>query len=274
MAKIHPTAIVDPSAELDGAVEIGPYAVVEGNVKIGGGTVLHANTVVRSYTTIGENNHIHPFAVLGGDPQDYGHKPGTISYLKVGDNNLIREAVTMNRATGEGNTTVIGSNTMWMANAHAGHNAVVADNVICANNVALGGYSQVARRAILSGGVMIHQFCWVGEMVMTQGMAGTSCHVPPYSLLAEGINVLIGLNTVGLRRAEHITREDHRQIKEAFALTYRSGAPKSRVLEKLDACTDWGEPASKFRDFIHRVVNAEGSFKRGLCKYSPKGKKR
>jgi len=274
MSKIHPTAIIDPSAELDGAVEIGPYCVIEGDVKIGGGTVLHSHVAIRSNTTIGENNQIHPFSVLGGDPQDYGHKPGTTTYLKVGDNNMIREAVTLNRATGEGNVTVIGNNTMWMANAHAGHNVQVADNVICANNVALAGYSEVAPRVILSGGAMVHQFTWVGEMVMTQGKAGISSHVPPYCLLAGGINVLIGLNSVGLRRAEHISSEDLSQIKEAFAITYRSGLSKDMVLEKLDACSDWGEAAGKFRDFIHKVSDAEKPYKRALCRYTPRAKSR
>ncbi|MDP6635263.1 MAG: acyl-ACP--UDP-N-acetylglucosamine O-acyltransferase [Phycisphaerae bacterium] len=274
MSKIHPTAIVDPSAELDGAVEIGPYAVVEGDVRIGGGTVIRSHAVIRRYTEVGENNQIDSFVVLGGGPQDYGFKPGTISYVKIGDNNVFREGVTINRATGDGNVTVVGNNTMWMANSHAGHNAIVADNVICANGVALGGYSEISTRAILSGGVMIHQFTWIGDMVMTQGMAGASCHVPPYCLLAEGINVLVGLNSVGLRRADHISREDHRQIKEAFNLTYRSHLPKSKVIERMDACTDWGAPAMKFRDFIHKVVSAEKPYRRGLCKYSHKHKTR
>jgi len=274
MSRIHPTAIVDPSAELDRTVEIGPYAVVEGNVRIGAGTVLQAHSVIHKYTTVGENNLISPFVVLGGGPQDYGFKDGTVSYVKIGDNNMFREGVTINRATGEDKTTVVGSNTMWMANSHAGHNAVVADNVVCANGVALGGYAEISPRVILSGGVMIHQFCWIGDMVMTQGMAGASCHVPPYCLLAEGINMLVGLNSVGLRRSDHISREDHRQIKEAFNITYRGHTSLSRVLEDLDACTDWGPAAVKFRDFVHKVVNAEKPYKRGLCKYSHKHKTR
>ena len=274
MSKIHPTAIVDPSAELEGVVEIGPYCVVEGNVKIGAGTVLQAHCVIHSHTEIGENNLLSPFVVLGGGPQDYGFKAGTISHVKIGDNNMFREGVTINRATGEGKTTLVGNNTMWMANSHAGHNVIVADNVICANGVALGGYSEVAPRAIMSGGAMVHQFTWVGEMVMTQGMAGISSHVPPYCLLAGGINILIGLNSVGLRRSDHISREDHNQIKEAFNLTYRSHLPKEQILEKMDACTDWGEAAGKFRDFIRRVVRAEKPYNRALCKYSHKNKTR
>ncbi|MCP4375267.1 MAG: acyl-ACP--UDP-N-acetylglucosamine O-acyltransferase [bacterium] len=274
MSKIHPTAIIDPSAELDSTAEIGPYCVIEGDVRIGADTVLHPHVVIRSHTEIGENNQIDSFSVMGGDPQDYGYKPETISYLKIGNNNIIREAVTMNRATGDGNTTVIGNNTMWMAGSHAGHNCVVADNVVCANGVALAGYSQIARKVILSGGAMVHQFTWIGEMVMTQGKAGISSHVPPYCLMAAGINILIGLNSVGLRRAEHITKEDIRQIKEAFDITYRSGLSKMQILEKMDACSDWGEAADKFRDFIHKVVDAEKPFQRALCRFTPRIKSR
>jgi len=270
MSRIHPTAVVDPSAELDGAVEIGPYAVVEGDVRIGGGTVIHAHAMIRRYTSMGENNQVHPCAVIGGEPQDYDFDPAMISYVRIGDNNVFRESVTINRATGDGKSTVVGSNTMWMANSHAGHNVIVGDKVILANVAALAGYSRLGPRAVLSGGAMVHQFTWVGEMVMAQGMAGASCHVPPYCLLAEGINHVVGLNSVGMRRAPHITDEDHRQIKEAFDLTYRSKLNREKALEKMDACTDWGPAAAKFRDFVHKVMNAEKPFKRPLCKFTPR----
>jgi len=270
MSKIHPTAIVDPSARLDGAVEIGPYAIVEGGVRIGGGTVIRSHAIIRRYTYLGENNKVHPCAVIGGEPQDYGFDSGMISYVRIGDNNVFREGVTINRATGDGNSTVVGSNTMWMANSHAGHNAIVDDRVVLANGAALAGYSHLGPRAVLSGGAMVHQFTWIGEMVMTQGMAGVSCHVPPYCLLAEGVNHIVGLNSVGLRRAPDISKEDHRQIKEAFNLTYRSKLPRDEALEKMDACTDWGPAAGKFRDFVHKVRNAEKPFKRPLCKFVPK----
>jgi len=270
MSRIHPTAIVDPSARLDGAVEIGPYAIVEGDVRIGGGTVIRSHAVIRRYSYLGENNRVHSFAVIGGEPQDYGFDSSMISYVRIGDNNIFREGVTISRATGDGNTTIVGSNTMWMAYSHAGHNAIVDDKAILANGTALGGYSRLGPRAILSGGAMVHQFTWIGEMVMAQGMAGASCHVPPYCLLSGGINLVVGLNSVGLRRAPEITDEDHRQIKEAFDLTYRSKLTRAKALEKMDACTDWGPAAQKFRDFVHKVMNAEKPFKRPLCKFAPR----
>jgi acyl-[acyl carrier protein]--UDP-N-acetylglucosamine O-acyltransferase len=112
--------------------------------------------------------------------------------------------------------------------------------------------------------VVVHQFCWIGEMAMSQGNAGTSSHVPPYTIFAE-INRLAGLNVIGLRRAPDITDEDRRQIKEAFALTYRSGLPRAKTLARMDACTDWDLAADKFREFIRRVFTAQKPYNRPLC---------
>ena len=176
----------------------------------------------------------------------------------------MREGVTISRATGEGNETVVGSRTYWMVGSHAGHNVVVEDGVVLVNHAAVGGHAEIGSRAILSGHVLVHQFTWVGEMVMSQGSAAASMHVPPYCLLAN-INRVAGLNRVGLQRAEHIRAEDRRQIKEAFRLTYRSGLSPAEALAKMDQCTDWGEAAVKFREFIRRVVTAKPPFQRGLC---------
>ncbi len=265
MARIHPTAVVDPSAHLADDVEIGPGCIVEADVEIGAGTVLRAHAILRRYTTLGQGNLVDSFAVLGGEPQDLKFDPATVSYLRIGDRNVFREGVTISRATGQGNQTRVGSDTYWMAGAHAGHNAVVEDGVILANGSAAGGHATIGRGAILSGNVMVHQFTWVGEMVMTQGNSGTSVHVPPYTLTA-GINYVVGLNSVGLRRAAHISDEDRRQIKEAFRLTYRAGLPLAKAIEQMDRCADWGEAAGKFRDFARRVLAAKKPYNRGLAK--------
>ena len=264
MPEVHPTAIVDPAAEIAEDVAIGPGCVVESDVRIGPGCVLREYVIVRRHTTLGRNNFVDAFSVLGGEPQDLKFDTETVSHLRIGDENVFREHVTISRATGEGNETVVGSGTYWMTGSHAGHNAVVADEVILGNSSAAGGYATIGRRAILSGGVMVHQYTWVGELVMTQGHAGLSAHLPPYTLLA-GINKVIGLNSVGLRRAEDISDDDRRQIKEAFRLAYRSGLSAAEALEKMDACNDWGAPASKFRDFFRRVLSAEPPYDRGLC---------
>ena len=265
MPKIHPTAVVDCSARLAEDVEIGPYCVVESDTEIGPGTVLRPHVVIRRYTTLGAGNLVDSFSALGGEPQDYKFDARTVSHLRIGDNNMFREGVTISRGTGPGAETVVGNDTFWMAGSHAGHNSIVHDRAILVNGSALAGHTELGARAILSAHVVVHQFCWIGEMVMAQGNAAVSMHVPPYVIVAIPINVVAGLNVVGLRRAEHISEEDRRQVKEAFQLTYRSGLTPEKALEQMDACTDWGEAAGKFRRFVRRVLTAEKPNNRGMC---------
>ena len=264
MSKIHPTAIVDPSAVLGDDVEIGPHCIVESDVAIGAGCRLRENVVVRRHTTLGRNNSVDAFVVLGGEPQDLKFDPATVSYLRIGDDNVMREGVTISRATGEGNTTLVGSGTYWMANSHAGHNAVIADGAILVNGSLIAGYAEIGRKAIISGGAVVHQFTWVGEMVMTRGLTGMGMHAPPYTITV-GMNRVAGLNSVGLRRAEHISDTDRKQIREAFGITYREDASTAKALAEMDEHTEWGEAAGKFREFIRRVITAEPPYNRGLC---------
>jgi len=264
MANIHPTAIVDPGAELADDVSVGPGCVVESDVKIGPGTVLREHVIVRRYTTLGANNNVDAFTVLGGWPQDLKFDPNTVSYLRIGDGNVFREHVTISRATGEGNATVVGNKTYWMTGAHAGHEATVEDEAILVNRAVLAGHSELGAKAILSAHAGIHQFTWVGTMVISQGNSIITMHIPPYTI-AAGVNLVVGLNSIGLRRSPQISAEDRRQIKEAFALTYRRGLSPAKALEKMDACTDWGAAADKFRQFIRRVVTAKKPYNRGLA---------
>jgi UDP-N-acetylglucosamine acyltransferase len=152
-----------------------------------------------------------------------------------------------------------------MAGSHAGHNAVVGDETILVNGAVLAGHVEVGRNVILSGHVGIHQFCWIGELVMVQGNAGLSMHVPPYMLAAMPLNRLVGLNVVGLRRAPYLCAEDRRQIKEAFRITYRSGRTPLQALEKMDSISDWGKAAGRFHEFIRKVLTAKAPYNRGLC---------
>ncbi len=265
MSKIHPTAIVDDSAQIGDDVRIGPHCIVEPDVVIGPGCRLRSNVVVRRFTTMGANNVVDPFCVLGGEPQDFKFDPATESYLRIGDGNVFREGVTISRATGAGRVTRVGNNTYWMANSHAGHNVTVGDEVVMVNNACIGGHSTIGPRTILSANTVIHQFCRVGRMVMGQGNSATSMHVPPYTILVF-VNKLVGLNSVGLRRAKDISDEDRRQIKEAFRITYRSGQTAEKALEQMDACADWGPAAAEFREFIREALAAEPPFNRGLCR--------
>lgn len=265
MPKIHPTATVDPRAQLDDNAEIGPYCLVEADVSIGAGTVLRDHVVVRRYTTLGKGNFVDAFVALGGEPQDLKFDPKTVSSLRIGDDNIFREGVTISRATGEGLATVVGNKTYWMVGAHAGHNAVIEDQVILINHCAVGGHATIGRRAILSAHAGVHQFCWVGELVMLQGNAGLSMHAPPYVMVADGVNHVVGLNVVGMRRAADLGDLDRRQIREAFRLIYRSGLGRQAALEAMDAHKEWGQAAGKFREFVRRVHTAVKPFNRGLC---------
>jgi len=263
MADVHPTAIVDGSAKLADDVTVGPFCIVEGDVEIGPGTVLRQHVIVHRYTTLGANNFVDAFVVLGGEPQDLKFHRDTVSYLRIGDNNIFREGVTISRATKPGGVTAVGNNTYWMANSHAGHDTTIGDGVILTNAALVGGHATIGPRAILSGAVMVHQFTWVDEMVMTQGKAAITQHVPPFVMFVKS-NVVVGLNVVGLRRAADITAEDREQIKEAFGITYRSKLTPAKALEKMEACTDWGGPAGRFRDFIRKVITAKPPYHRGL----------
>jgi len=263
MPKIHPTAAVDPRARIAEDVEIGPGCVVEGDVEIGTGTILRPHAVIRRYTSLGEGNFVDSGAVLGGDPQDLKFDPATVAYLRIGDGNTFREGVTISRASKKGQATVVGSKTYWMATSHAGHDARIDDGAILVNGALVAGHAHVGPRAFLSGHVVVHQFTWIGEGVMSQGHAGTSTHMPPFVLFA-GINRVAGLNIVGLRRTPEVTPEDRRQIQEAFRLTYRAGFSAAEALARMDQCSDWGAPASRYREFIRRVVAAEKPYNRGL----------
>ncbi len=172
--------------------------------------------------------------------------------------------MTISRATGEGEETRIGSRNFWMAGAHAGHNATVGNGVTLVNGAVLAGHTTVEDGALLSAYAGLHQFCTFGRLAMVQGNGVVIGHMPPYTFGA-GVDAVHGLNLVGLRRAEGIDPEDIRQIREAFNLLYRKGLPPARALEEMDARDDWNPPAAYFRDFIRRMLNAEGRYKRSLA---------
>ncbi len=267
MPKIHPTAIVSSRARLADDVEVGPHCIIEDDVEIGPGTVLRSHAVIRRYTTLGSGNMVDSLVVLGGEPQDLKFTPDTVSYLRIGDNNVFREGVTISRATAKGGATTVGSNTYWMAHSHAGHDATIGDNAILINNCAVAGHAVIGPRSILSANTSIHQFCWVGELVMFQGNSGLSMHAPPYVMVGDGVNHVVGLNVVGLKRAADLTHTDRAQIREAFKITYRSRLSRQAALDEMDAHTEWGAAAVKFRDFVHRVHKATKPHNRGLCTF-------
>jgi UDP-N-acetylglucosamine acyltransferase len=233
---IHPTAVIHPQAQLHPTVRVGPYAVIGEKVTIGENTEIGAHVVIEGPTEIGRSNRIFPGAVIGLEPQDLKYKGGA-SWVKIGDNNLIREYVTINRATEEGEVTAIGNHNLLMAYAHVAHNCTIENEVIIANSVALAGHIHIESKARISGVLGVHQFVHVGSLAMVGGMSRIERDVPPYTIVEGNPSRVRSLNLVGLQRAG-VTAGEISQIKKAFRLIFRSNVPLQEALAELDAIAD------------------------------------
>jgi UDP-N-acetylglucosamine acyltransferase len=231
MTRIHPTAVVHPSADLDPTVQIGPYAIIGENVKIGAGTTVGAHAIIEGPTIIGVGNQIFPGAAIGLDSQDLKYKGGE-AWVKIGDYNRIREYVTINRATGSGEATVIGNHNLLMAYVHIAHNCTIEDNVKIANATSLAGDVHVESEAVISGVLGIHQFVRVGRLAMIGGMTRIQRDVPPFTIV-EGTPARVrSLNLVGLERAG-CTREELAILKKAFRTIYYSHKTLNQSLDDV-----------------------------------------
>jgi UDP-N-acetylglucosamine acyltransferase len=252
---IHPTAVIDPKAELHSTVRVGPYAVIGEKVTIGAQTTIGAHVVLEGPMEIGEGNRIFPGAVIGSEPQDLKYK-GAASWVRIGDNNQIREYVTINRATDEGEATVIGNNNLLMAYAHVAHNCAIEDEVIIANSVALAGHIHIESKARISGVLGVHQFVRIGSLSMVGGMSRIERDVPPYTIVEGNPARVRSLNLVGLQRAG-LNSEEIGHLKKAFRLLYRSDMTLQEALEKLEVLPD-DEYIQHFRNFLHLSISGEG----------------
>ena len=233
---IHPTALIDAAATIDPSVTIGPYAVIEKGVSIGADTEIGAHTVISGCTTIGQRNRIHSFASIGAPPQDLKYQ-GEETRLVIGDDNLIREYVSIHRGTvtGRGVTTV-GNGNMFMAYAHIAHDCMVGNHVILANGGTLGGHVQIGDHANLGGLVAIHQFSRVGAYSYIGGMSGISKDVPPF-VLASGVRDqlrITGINKIGLKRGGYAA-EDINTLAHAFVTIFRSELLLKEALDKVES---------------------------------------
>ncbi|HJN15580.1 MAG TPA: acyl-ACP--UDP-N-acetylglucosamine O-acyltransferase [Armatimonadota bacterium] len=217
---IHPTAIIAAGAELGDNVTVGPYALIDDNVTIGDDCVIDAQVRICSHTSLGNGNHLHQGTVLGDAPQDGGFE-GEVSYLKIGDNNQIREYCTLHRASGEGESTSIGSDCMLMAYSHIGHNCDIGSSIMMANYTGISGHCVVEDFTILSGFVGVHQFITIGTMAMIGGMSRVVVDVPPYCIAQGNPADLYGLNVVGLRR-RGLSEESRRSLKATYRALFRS----------------------------------------------------
>jgi len=253
---IHPTAIVHPGARLGEGVQVGPYAVIEGPAQIGAGCVIQAHAVITGWVRMGANNTIGYGAIIGADPQDYAFDPATESWVVIGDNNRIREYATLHRGTGAGAETRVGNNCFLMTGVHVGHNSVIADHVVIANNVLLGGHVHIGPKVFIGGGAVFHQFVHVGRQAIIQGNSSMSKNVPPFLIAAE-VNLVFGINVVGLRRSG-MTAPQRQEVKDAFKLLYKSGLNTSQALAAARE-RQWGEQGKAFFDFV------AGANTRGIC---------
>lgn len=229
---IHPTAIVDPSAKLHESVKVGPYSVIGANVTIGKGTVIESHVVIKGETVIGEGNHFFQFASIGEDCQDKKYA-GEPTRLEIGDRNVFRESVSVHRGTVQDQSlTKIGSDNLFMINAHIAHDCMVGDNNILANNVTLAGHVHIGDFAILGGLAAIHQFCKVGSHSFTGGCATILRDIPPYIMVSGTKNEPQGINSEGLKR-RGFSSDTIMQIKRAYKALYRSGNRAEEAVEVL-----------------------------------------
>jgi UDP-N-acetylglucosamine acyltransferase len=252
---IHPTAVIDPKADIDSEVEIGPYVVIEGPVKIKRGTRVMAQVYLTGWTEIGAYNEIHPGAILGDAPQDKAYK-GEESYLKIGDRNVIREHVQIHRGTVAGSSTLVGDDNFFMACSHIGHNCRLGDQITLANNALLGGYVEVGKCVFISGNCVVHQFVRIGDYALMRGLSGTSRDVPPYSLI-DWQHTVRGVNIVGLKRAG-FDELRIRDIRNAFRVLFQKGRNLSLAAKELEAAGKTSPDVSNLLEFIR-------SSRRGVC---------
>jgi UDP-N-acetylglucosamine acyltransferase len=247
---VHPTAIVDPSARLAGSVEVGPYAVIGPGVVVGARCRIGPHACLMGPLELGEDNVVAFSAALGHDPQVKG-KGGPWGGARIGSRNVFREFSQVNRSMKPDGCTLVGDDGYFMATAHVGHDCVVGNHVVLCNGALLAGHVEVGDRGFVSGGVVVHQFCRLGEMVMIGGNAAINRDVPPFCMaVGDRPHVLEGLNLVGLRRAGVSARA----LKAAFRALFRSDLP---LAERI-ASVERGAPE------VERVLAFLGATKRGV----------
>lgn len=256
MSEISKLAVVSDKAKIGVGVRVGPFSVIEDGVEIGADTVIGSHVNILSRTSIGANCCIHNGACIGDLPQDLSFDKSKKTFVRIGNNTVIREHATIHRATIDGSSTTVGDNCYLMVSSHLGHDCILANNVIVANGALLAGHVHVGEYAFISGNVVIHQYCRIGTACMIGGFTGINKDVPPY-MLVRGPSVVRGINIVGLRRLK-FSREAIRGIKEAYRLIFLSDLNTTQALEaigKLDK--------SKELDVLTEFVRAS---KRGICK--------
>lgn len=247
MATIHPTAIVDPKAELDSTVEIGAYSIVGPNVKIGAGTVVGPHVVIEGHTTIGRDNRFFQFSSIGAQPQDKKWA-GEPTRLEVGDRNTIREFCTFNTGTVQDKgVTRLGNDNWISAYVHLAHDCVVGNHTIFSNNAQLAGHVEIGDWVIMSGYANVHQFCKIGAHAFVGMSTSLTQDVPPFVLLSGNPAAAHGVNIEGLKR-RGFTRAQIDGVRAAYKAIYRSGLTLEEAKQQLVQLeTDMPDAAAQIR---------------------------
>ncbi|AGC46463.1 UDP-N-acetylglucosamine acyltransferase [Myxococcus stipitatus DSM 14675] len=234
MAQVHPTAVVHPDARLHESVQVGPYSVIGPQVTIGEGSRVGPHVVIEGRTTIGARNRIFQFASIGADPQDLKYA-GEDTELTLGDDNQVREFVTLHKGTvGGGGATRIGHGTLLMANSHVAHDCIVGNGCRIGNGSALAGHVEMEDHVIISGLAAVHQFTRLGRFSFISGGAMVTMDIPPYATAQGDRAELVGLNTVGLERGGY-SKEQIERVKEAHRILFRSKLGLQEALARLRA---------------------------------------
>ena len=229
---IHESAIIDKSAKLDNDVSIGPYSVIGADVEIKSGSVIGSHALIEGPTSIGKHNKIFSFATIGGDPQDKKYD-GEKTYLEIGDNNIFREGVTVNRGTVQENSkTIIGSRNLFMAYVHIAHDCIIEDDVVMVNNSAIAGCVKLEKGAILGGFSLVHQFCNIGAHSFSAMGSAVSKDVPAFVRVSGNPAKARGLNTTGIARL-NMTKESSYALKEAYKTLYLRKIPLVEAIKEI-----------------------------------------
>lgn len=252
---IHASAVIHPKAQVHATARVGPYAVIDANVVVGAECDVGPHVYLTGMTTIGARNHFHAGCVIGDAPQDLKYK-GEPTALRIGDDNVFREHVTVHRSAKPGEETIVGNANLLMANSHVGHNSVLGNNVVLANGALLGGHVVVEDGAFISANTLVHQFTRVGTLALMQGASGISKDLPPFTV-ARGINAMCGLNVVGLRRAG-IDPAERLELKRLYHFMFRSGKRLRVAIEEARGQFA-GEPCRRMIEFV-------AATKRGICR--------
>ena len=257
MTAIHPTAIVDPKADLDPSVEVGPYAIIGPHVTIGARTKIGPHVVIEGHTTIGADNRFFQFSSIGGAPQDKKYA-GEPTRLEIGDRNTIREFCTFNLGTAQDEgVTRLGNDNLMLAYVHLAHDCRVGNNTIFSNNASLAGHVHVGDWVILSGFAAVHQFCKIGDHAFVGMNTSLTQDVPPYVLVSGNPAAAHGVNLEGLKR-RGFTREQMGAIRNAYKLIYKAGLTLDEAKGALDEAAvqagDGDVQVRLMRDFLDNAT--------------------